>query len=1004
MNLTTYFLKHPVVAVVLNVMIVIVGLLCFDSLPLREYPEVRFPKIRVTTYYPNASAETVENAITNPLEDKLAGIEGIETITSDSSHGESYISITFKGDTSVEKSLIAIRDAISLIQLPSDVKPPIVERKTASDGTPFVVISLEGSVMDFAELTHYANLNLKNVFRSLKGVSSVDIWGQPYTYNITLDADKMYAFGVNADEIFDALKKANVSLPVGKFQNEISVTMNVELKTVESYENLMILDNHGSSSFQSPVVLLKDVATIKLQGDEDRFRVRINGKPGLCIGIHKANDASPLEVSNLVRKELEAIQQNLPHGLKTKCIMDQADFVRYSLKNIKSSLVEAILFVLFIVFLFLRNIKATLIPLVTIPISLIGSFLFLKMFGFSINIMTLLAMVLGIGLVVDDAIIMLENIQRHREEGLSPLDAALTGSKEIGFAIMAMTLTLTSVYAPLAFVTGTTGDLFIEFAVALAGSVLMSGVVALTLSPLMCAKTLSQQTTSLWPKMDDVLESLTIRYQKTLAKVLDYQKTCLVVFCGAFGLIWFLSTLLPSETAPKEDRDLMGIYVPPIVGKDIHTIEKKVQAIEAIIKDIPEADELLVFIGDWGGSVVMPLKPQSLRKRSAKDVADAVRPLVDKIPDLMAQTWSWDSGLPGMDDSMGKKELSLTISATDTYASIFDHVEKVRKTLESKKVFQGGKHDLKLDTASYRVDIDQNAMGRLGLTTKQVAKAIEVFFSGDQSLNFSKDGLLYAVTLKGKTSPWTLNEIYVTNSHGKRISLGAVAKLVATSGPDKLSHTNQMRSVSFNVDVPQGLSFGKAMTQFFEDVSVDLPASYKKTWAGAAKVYSESKTTMALLFLLAIIFIFAILSVQFENFMDPCIILLTVPLACLGGLLFVWIFKGSLNVYTQIGLITLIGLITKHGILIVEFANQLTKTMAVKDAMLKASALRLRPILMTTGAMLFGVIPLVLSSDAGHEAQRAIGIVLVGGLSFGTFFTLFILPTVYTMVKGWGKK
>jgi len=997
--MTTYFLKHPVVALVLNVMIVIMGLLCFDSLSLREYPEVHFPKVRVTTYYPNASAETVENAVTNPLEDKLAGIEGIETITSDSKHGESYISITFKSDVSIEKSINAIREAVGIVQLPPDAKPPLIERKTASDGMPFIIISLESSSLDFADLTHYANLNIKNIFRSLRGVSSVEIWGQPYTYKILLDARKMYTFGVNADEIFEALKKGNVSLPVGKFQNEVSVTLNSEFKTLKDYEELVIRDSNGNPAFQAPLVLLKDVATITLQGDADRFRVRINGKPGLCAGVYKANDANPLEVSHLVQAQLKEMQQNLPKGLTIKCIQDQADFVRYSLKNIKTSIGEAIFFVLIIVFLFLRNLKATLIPLVTIPISLIGSFLLLKLFGFSINIMTLLAMVLAIGLVVDDAIIMLENIQRHREEGLSSMEAALKGSKEIGFAIVAMTLTLTSVYAPLIFVTGTMGDLFIEFAVALAGSVLMSGVVALTLSPLMCAKSLHQGEKQLWPKIDRILETLTLRYKNILENVLIYRKTCLAVFCGAFALIWFFTTLIPSETAPKEDRNLMGVYVPPIVGKDINTMEKKIQAIEQITNNIPEAEYLLVFMGDWGGSVVLPLKPQSMRKRSAQDIANAVRPLVGKIPDLMAQTWSWDSGLPGMDDSMSSKELSLVISAPDTYANLFTVAEKVQKSLKKKGQFQAVKSDLTLDTATYRVDVNPNEMARLGLTARQTAKMIEVFFSGDQSLTFTKEGLLYPITLKGSESPWNLNELYLTNRHGKRISLGAVATLIPTAGPDKLSHYNQMRSMVLSTDIPEGLSFGDAMHHFLEDVSLDLPSSYKKTWSGPAKAYGESKSTLVQLFLLAIVFIFAILAVQFENFMDPCIILLTVPLACLGGLAFVWIFKGSLNVYTQIGLITLIGLITKHGILIVEFANQLGKMMPLKDAILEAASLRLRPILMTTGAMLFGAIPLVVSNDAGHEAQRAIGIVLVGGLGFGTFFTLFVLPTVYSIVK-----
>jgi multidrug efflux pump len=380
--------------------------------------------------------------------------------------------------------------------------------------------------------------------------------------------------------------------------------------------------------------------------------------------------------------------------------------------------------------------------------------------------------------------------------------------------------------------------------------------------------------------------------------------------------------MIPSETAPKEDRNLIGVYVPSIPGKDINTLEQKIQLIESGINSIPEAEHNLVFMGNWGGNVILPLKPQSSRDRSAQDIIDSLKPFVTKIPSLDVHPWSWDSGLPGVDDSMNNGELSLVISTTESYSKLFDTIENVRKSLEDQKVFKNIKYDLKLNTPSYRIDTDTNEMAHLNLTYKQISKTIEIFFSGDQSLTFSKDGLLYSITLKGKQTPWDLNELYVTNDAGKRISLGVVAKMVPTSGADTLYHYNQMRSAVLTADIPKGESFGSSMKTFLAEVSKDLPSSYKKIWSGNAKVYGESKNTMIVLFFLAIIFIFAILSVQFENFIDPCIILLTVPLACLGGLSFVWMFNGSLNIFTQIGLITLIGLITKHGILIVEFSNQ----------------------------------------------------------------------------------
>lgn len=1003
MTLTHYFLKHPVIALILNAMILIIGTLCFNSLSLREYPEIRFPNVSIYTEYPNASADLVETAITYVLEDKLAGLEGIDSLTSNSRNGSSEINIAFQNGTSLDRAMLSIREAIGLARgnLPIEVKDPVVQRRTVSSGMPFIVLSLESSSMDFAALTHYANLNLKNAFRGIKGVASAEVWGQPYTYEIKLNPQKMVAFGVNADQVFTALQKGNLSLPVGKFQNAIPTTLNAELKNIADYENLVVKEkDFGDPKHKQNPIYLKNIADIALKTDNETFRVRINGKPGLAIAINRTNDGNPLEVSTLVREKLNELKMNLPDGLTVNIISDQADFVRVSLHNIKSSIFEAVFFVLVIIFLFLRNLKATLIPLVTIPISLVGSFIFLKLFGFSINIMTLMAMVMAVGLVVDDAIVMLENIQRHIDQGLSPNEAALIGSKEIGFAIIAMTLTLTSVYAPLAFISGTVGQLFTEFAVALAGSVFISGIVALTLSPLMCAKTLSKKNVPLWPQIDRFLERLAHSYHALLSKIIHYQKSCLILIIGIFALIFLFVQLIPSELTPKEDRSLIGVFLPPIPGKDINTMEAKMKEVEKITSSVKESMNTLIFMGDWGGTVVLPLKPQSERHRSANEIIESLRPIVTQIPSVEVYPWSWDSGLPGLDDSMSGSELSLTISTTDTYRTLFDQVEKVREHLDNEKLFQAVRHDLKLDTPGYRIDLLTNEMSNLNLTAEQIAKTIEVFFSGDKSLSFSKDGILYPLTLKGSDMPWTLSELYITNSDGQRISLATVADMVPIAQPENLYHYNQMRGVTLTVNLMKGEKIESAMPKLLNAINSLLPANYKKTWQGAAKAYSESQMTMTILFILAVVFIFAILSAQFENFIDPFIILLTVPLACSGALFFVWISGESMNIYTQVGLITLIGLISKHGILIVEFANQLRKTkISLLEAIIQSASLRLRPILMTTGAMIFGAIPLILSHAAGYESRHTIGTVLIAGLAFGTLFTLFVLPTVYWMVK-----
>lgn len=1009
MNLTTYFIKHPVISLILNVMIVLLGLLSYETLSLREYPQVSFPTVLVRAVYPNASAELVESAVTNILEDKLAGVEGLETMTSTSKEGSVEIVMDFRLGTDLDRSLTLIRDAISLAKdnLPKDIKDPIVERKTpTTNGLPFFAISLESTDQNFGALTHYAKLNVQNVFRSINGVADATVWGQPYTYEIMLDPQKMFTFGVNANEIYDVLSRSHFSLPVGKFRDEVPTTLNTDLKTIEDYENLLIREkNFDDPHHKQHPVFLKSVADIQLKTDNKQFRVRINGNPGLTICINRANDANPLEVSNLIRAQVVALQQILPEGIKMSVVVDQAEFIRASIKGIQSSIGEAIVLVLIIVFLFLRNGRATLIPLITIPISLIGSFLFLKFFGCSLNIITLLAMVLAVGLVVDDAIVMLENIARHIEEGVKPMEAAIKGSKEIGFAIVAMTLTLTSVYAPIAFITGVVGQLFVEFAVALAGSILISGVVALTLSPLMCGALIKEKENHLWPQIDVFLDKLSMLYGRTLTTFMSRRLYALVLALMATSVSIILFNILPHELAPKEDRGILGVYSPAISGTDMDTRENNMKIIEKAIGIPPESQGNMTFIGPWGGVVVLPLVDLSERKRSAVQIKSDLFAAVQVLPSLDAYPWSVDSGLPGVDDSVSGGELTLVISTTDSYRKLFYEGEKVRDHLNEKAKlsnisFLDVKHDLCLDTPGYEIDVDQNRLSKLNLTAAEIAKTIEIFFSGDQTIPMQMDGILYQLSLNGKTKPWTLNELYITNRKGTRVSLGAVATLKPTAQPAQLFHYNQMRSLILKADVKEGHTLAEAMNPLMTLSKEMLPQNYKESWMGAAKALTETSSTMLVLFILALIFVYAILAIQFENFVDPFIVLLTVPLACSGALFVAWCFGQSLNIYTQVGLITLVGLITKHGILIVEFTNQLRQQgLSLEEAIHRASQLRLRPILMTTCAMIVGGLPLILSRDAGYESRQAIGYILIGGLSFGTLFTLYVIPTLTQILK-----
>ncbi len=549
MKITDYFINHPISAVVLNCMIGVLGILCFYNLTIREYPNISFPIITVRTAYPNASPQLIETSVTNILEEQLAGIEGLDTITSSSNAGNSQIKLLFRGGTSLDKALNAVQDGVERAKpfLPSAVKaPPMIERQKSTSGLPFIGISLESDSQGFGELTHYANLNFKNIFRTIPGVSSVEIWGEPYTYMIKLDPQKLFAFGVNVDEVVDALGKNNITYPAGRYQNKIPTSLNFQLRTKEDYEHLVIKANTGHPIF------LKSVAEVNLENDDTSERIRVNGHPGVLIAINRANDANPIEVSQHVQHILKELKHNLSPDLKMHVLVDQSDFINASIKNIRSAIGEAIALVLIIVFLFLRHLRTTLIPLLTIPISLLGSLILLKLFGFSLNLMTLLAMVLAIGLVVDDAIIVLENIWRHMEKGHAAYAAALLGAREIGFAIVAMTCTLASVYLPLAFIQGLLGQLFIEFAVALVGCIFVSGIVALTLSPLMCAYLLQPHTNNWWPQFDHGLAKLTQKYQSALRFILQHQKIALFIALISISVSIGFYHLIPMKLPPKK--------------------------------------------------------------------------------------------------------------------------------------------------------------------------------------------------------------------------------------------------------------------------------------------------------------------------------------------------------------------------------------------------------------------------------------------------------------------
>ena len=1008
MSFTEFFIKRPVLATIFNLMILIIGVLSFENLTLREYPDVSSPTMNVQVNYPNASPEVVEKEITDTLEEVLASLEGIDSIMSKSTYGSSDVTLTFKAGVDMSEAQSNIRDRLGMIHdvLPEAAKDPIV-RPQNQGGEAFFYMALSGDKYSFAELTHMAKLHLKDPIKTIKGVSQIQIYGDEYAMLVELDRNKLLQHDLDAKKVYDKLRENNVSLPAGRYKGAIPVNFNMQLKNEQDFRSLPISQRNGK------IVKLGDVAQVNLATSRS-FISRVNGKQGVILGIIKSSDGNPLDIAKTVYSRLDAYKRMLPDDVKLEVTFDKTKFIQGSLDSIQKSILEAIALVIAIVFLFLRSARSTLIPIITIPISMIGVVSLMSLFGLSINTITLLAMVLAVGLVVDDAIVVLENIHRHIEEGLKPMEASLKGAREIGFAIIAMTCTLAAVYAPVAFMQDTIGQVFFEFAITLAGSVFLSGIIALTFSPLMCSKLLKHEKSTRLQGFDRFLDKLTNNYKKLLEKILSWPKLTLVGCVLSFAVCAYLYKALPQAITPKEDRGVVGVWMPYVAGTSLDEFDKYIKQAEEQFTKIKEVPMFLAFAGGWGANVVSGLVDWSERSRSAEEVVGELRELMKNVVTSEAYAWSWDSGIPGVEAvSSSDSGIAMVLKTTGSYEHLSKQADKLKTLFANSDLFSDAHHDLKLNFPSFNAVVDRNKLELTGLKPHDVAKIIAIMMDQNLDLEFKKDGIRYAIALVNTIEPTHLEEIYAMKE-GKpgpqmqepiKIPLSSFIKLERSVLPKELSHFNKMRAARINATPAKGVDMGKAMAFMTKTAKETLAADVHFEYDGAAKKMKESASTMLMLIFVAMIFIYCILAIQFESFIDPLIIMFTVPLAGLGALLLVWATGGSMNIFTQVGLVTLIGLITKHGILIVEFANQrLEKAASIQEAISQAASIRLRPILMTTAAMVFGSLPLILSSGAGAEARQAIGYVLVGGLTLGTGLTLFIIPVVYEVVKGWSEK
>jgi multidrug efflux pump len=1013
MKLSTTSIRRPVLASVMSFTILLFGIIAFTRLPVREYPDIDSPIISVVTFYRGASPSVVETEITNILEEQFATLEGVKTLTSSSREQGSVITIEFELKRNVDEAANDVRDRVSRVRgsLPLEIEDPIIS-KVDANAQPVVWLALFSENHNGLELTDIADRILKERIQRLPGVGSVIIGGERrYAMRVWLDPLHMASHGLTTQDVEAAIRRENAEIPAGRVEGaerEFSVRTRGELSTPEEFGAIIV------SQTKDDIVRLRDVAEVKVGAEDERTVARYNGKSAVGLGIVKQSKASTVDVAAEVRKSLVDLTALLPDGMKLDVAFDSSTFIKESISEVVETLIIAMVLVVLVVLAFLKSLRATAIPTVAIPISIIGAFAAAYFAGFTINILTLLALVLAIGLVVDDAIVVLENIYRHMEMGKSRWQAALDGSSEIGFAVIATTIALVAVFVPLAFLTGSVGRLFNEFGVSLAVSILISGFVALTLTPMLSSKILKplHGVSNSWASrsFDRFFDWLNITYDKTLRFAMRKKLWMSIgaVFAVAISVVIF--KFLPSELVPIEDRGIaFGIVLAP-EGATLDYTDKYMREVEKRLLALPEGRSLFSAIGlGFGGPgrvtngfVFFALKPLKSRSKSQQQIVQELFPQLISIPGVLA----FVINPPSLGGGFSSSPVEYVVQG-DSYEELNQAVGTVMGEASKLGYMVNMDTDLRLNKPQLDLTIDRERAAGLGASVTDIGTTLETFLGGRAVTNFKRGTKQYDVILQMKPSaratPDAIREIYIRGMGGL-VQLANVVRIDETLSPKELNHYNRVRSAKITANLVPGVSLGQALDDLDKIAAEKLPGGMKREYAGQSLEYKSSSTSLYFMFLLAITFIYLVLAAQFESFVHPLTILLSVPLAVFGALLTLFLFGQSLNIYSQIGLIMLIGLVTKNAILIVEFSNQLRERgKSVVDAVIEAATIRLRPILMTSFATIFGILPIAIGFGAGAESRRPLGLAVVGGMFFSTFLTLVLVPVVYTMLARFTK-
>jgi len=1007
MSFTDIFIRRPVLATVVSLLILLIGLQAILKLPVRQYPELSSTTITVTTSYPGANADVIKGFITTPIEQAVASTEGIDTLVSSSQQNVSTVTLNLRLNADPDRAATDVLSKVNQVKsvLPREANDPIVTKKTG-EGFALMYISFNSKVMTAQQITDYLTRVVQPRLQTVDGVANAQILGgQTFAMRIWLDPNRMAALGVTPADVRAALAANNFTTAAGQVKGDFVQTSINALTSLDSAEvfGQLVVAARGDS-----LIRLGNIARIELGPQNADSSSVFDGLKAVFVGIYGTPTANPLSVISGVRAAMPQIQGELPVGLQSGIAYDSTEFIRASIKEVVKTLGEAAVIVIVVIFLFLGNLRSTVIPIVTIPLSLVGVMFLLLALGYSINLLTLLALVLAIGLVVDDAIVVVENIHRHIEEGMTPFDAALKGAREIALPVIAMTATLAAVYAPIGFVSGLTGALFREFAFTLAGAVVVSGVIALTLSPMMCSRLLAsqQEDTRFVRFLDHLFESLKGAYRRRLHRTLNFRAVTVLILVAVVALTGMMYMTTPKELAPEEDQGVLFSIVKTPQYANLDYLEHTTQELYKLYDSVPEKEHVFTINGSGGVNQAFAgilFKPWDQRTRGQQEILAELQPKLATIAG--AQVFAFPR--PPLPGSTGGAPVQFVVTTTNDYRQLADVVAALQQAAQESGLFLFTDTDLKFDTPQIEFSIDRDKANRLGISMQDIGTALATLLGGNYVNRFDLYGRSYEVIPQAPrayrlTADW-LTQYQVRTASGDLVPLATVATVGRSVQPNALTSFQQLNSAILSGVPFPGRTLGDALS-FLDSKAVELfHEGFSHDYQGGSRQFVQEGSTLVYTFVFALIVIFLVLAAQFESFRDPVIILIALPTSMFGALLPLNIGGvlglTSVNIYTQIGLVTLIGLISKHGILMVEFANRLQEQgYGRRAAIEEAAAVRLRPILMTTAAMVVAMMPLLIASGAGARSRFDIGLVIAAGMTIGTMFTLFVTPAVYTFV------